>query len=714
MTRFLPTLAAVGLVCAGSFACQTAKKDSVQKVEERLPSPRAARPVDADQALAGAEEDLLSEAIARARSLDGAPAQPAPSAGKLTEVEEHLARLLLAGPRVRSWAAFGLGLRCDSAPQLVEPLLAASAGIWLSAATKGPDDELVVLARALGFCQTTSAEATLSGWLAPSPAADADVLIRSAAAGLGSLADLTGALSERSQAALLDAALARKDPFLLYPLSRLRNLPGAVGERLLEVAGSLLMDASLDSRLFAILALGSVADGVSTSALTQVLLKTSFSAAERSTAAHALARLGEPGQVALDEASASLLARGLPTEGKSALWAPLRATLEALDLPQRSTAELRKLAALAIPERTDGPAGATRRRLIWLRCRAADLLARDRTSSVTLTKCDPDAGLAFELAQIHVLARSRIELGRRQALEERLASKHPAVVEAALRLVAGHAELGDVRGMLQRALTAQAPGTRAVAAKILAAYPSRAHDPKRPESGPDPGIVQALRDILSQTGPDLPEETVASAMGAAAALSTLALKPLIEAHCKGPRPALRDSAERALAMLGGPGQRCPGPTTQERAEGAPPPPQPPLTLEFQSDFGPLRLVLDQPATSHARAWIRRRLESGELTRGPVHAMSPGLTVQFGDADGDGFESDLPVLDVPLEVSPAEFGRGSVGLSSFAAGALGSQLLVTLEPMPSLWGRRVLLGHAEGPWDLLWPGDPISDGRAAER
>jgi len=139
-----------------------------------------------------------------------------------------------------------------------------------------------------------------------------------------------------------------------------------------------------------------------------------------------------------------------------------------------------------------------------------------------------------------------------------------------------------------------------------------------------------------------------------------------------------------------------------------------LTLEFQSDFGPLRLVLDQPATSHARAWIRRRLESGELTRGPVHAMSPGLTVQFGDADGDGFESDLPVLDVPLEVSPAEFGRGSVGLSSFAAGALGSQLLVTLEPMPSLWGRRVLLGHAEGPWDLLWPGDPISDGRAAER
>ncbi len=101
---------------------------------------------------------------------------------------------------------------------------------------------------------------------------------------------------------------------------------------------------------------------------------------------------------------------------------------------------------------------------------------------------------------------SRIELGRRKAFEERLASKYPAVVSAALRLLASHVELGDVREPLHRALIAQAEGTRATAAKILAAHPSYAQDAKHPESGADERIVGALRAILGASGESIPKK----------------------------------------------------------------------------------------------------------------------------------------------------------------------------------------------------------------
>lgn len=687
--------------------CQAAK-EAPEKPSAR---PKEAAPKESalDPALvqSTAEARLVAEAIARARALD---ARPLPEKAATSEtpsaLEEQLTRLLLAGPEARTWAAFGLGRACSARAASVEPHLTVTAGSWSTSEPPPSADELRVLGIAIGSCQTRSAEATLAGWLAPAPAADADLLIRAAAAGLGALAEQHGALRESSQVALLDAAAARKDPFLLYPLSRLRNLPEAVSERLLEVAGGILVEQRPGGRSLAILALGGAADGRSAPALLQILASGSFSPSERSAAAHALARLGQRGQDALDEVANTLLARGVPGAPDDPLWAPLRATLDALDAPQKSSAELRKLAALPIAESSDSPRAPTRRRMIWLRCRAADLLARDRVHSVTLNKCDPDSGLTLELALVRVLERSRIELDRRKVWQERLASRHPQVVQAALRLIAGHPELGDVRAPLEQALRAEATGTRATAAKILAAYPARAHDPKHPDTGPEPRIIQALQAILDAPGELAAEETIAAAMGAAAALSTLALKPRIEAHCRGPRPALRDAAERALSMLGAPNQRCAPSAAPTNASAPTPALEPALTLAFQSDVGPLRLVLDRPGTSRARDWIEQRAKSGELTRGPVHAVSPGFSVIFGDADGDGFEGELPVMAEPLEVAPWDFAAGSVALSSFAPGAFGSQLLVALEPLPALVGRRVLLGHVEGPWHLLWPGDRL--------
>lgn len=688
--------------------CQGAQESPAERSERpKEAKQKEAAPLDPRLVQNAAEERLAAEAIGWARLLETTPEPEKAGTGPTNgPFEEQLTRLLLAEQSARTWAAFGLGRACAARPATVEPGLTVTSGVWSAAEPPPSEEELRVLGIAIGSCQTRSAEATLTGWLAPSPAADADRLIRAAAAGLGTLAELTGTLSEGSQAALLDAAAARKDPFLLYPLSRLRNLPEAVSERLLEVAGSILVEERPGGRALAILALGGAQGSLSAPALLQILVSGGFSPTERSAAAHALARLGGPGQAALDEVTNTLLARGVPSTTSDPLWSPLRATLEALDEPKQSAGELRKLAALPIAERSDAPNAALRRRMIWLRCRAADLLARDRIQSVTLNKCDPDSGLLLELSLVRVLARSRIELERRKVWDQRLESEHPQVVQAALRLIAGHVELGDVRAPLERALSAEATGTRATAAKILAAYPARAHDPKHPEAGPDPRIVTALKAILEASGTSIPEETVAAAIGAAAALSTLALRPLIEVHCRGGRPALRDAAARALSMLGTPGQRCQAASHRPEASAPAPAPESTLTLAFQSDVGPLRLVLDRPATGVARGWIEQRAKSGELTRGPVHAVSPGFSVMFGDADGDGFEGPLPAMSGPLEVAPWDFPAGAVSLSSFSPGAFGNQLLIGLEPLPALVGRRVLLGHAEGPWHLLWPGDRL--------
>jgi len=695
-----------------ALGCTSPKGSAAQ---EGVPKPSVAaataRP-DPALALANAQERLLAEAIARARKALERP--PTDKDAAETPIDERLTRLLLAGPEIRTWAAFGLGRHCAEHSAAALPLLVSAAAVWLAAEAPPNERELHVVANAIGACQTRGAEATLAGWLAPAPAADADALIQSAAMGLGALADATGTLRESSLAALLDATAARKDPILLYPLSRLRNLPEAVSERLLEVAGSVLVEDRPGTRVFAILALGAAESSLSAPALLQVLVSDSFSPGERAAAAQALARLGEHGQKALDEGTATLLSRGVPKEPTDTAWAPLRAALEGLDTPTRAKSELRKLAALPIAERAEGAAAAARRRAIWLRCRAADLLARDNSASPALAKCDPDAGPAFELAQIHVLSRSRIELWRKTAWEERLKSQHAPVVQAALRLIVSHPELGDVRSVLEKALGAESPGTRATAAKILAAYPSRAHDPKRPEDGPDPKIVAGLRAILEFSGDRLPEETMAAALGAAAALSTLALKPLIETQCRGPRPALRAAAQRALAILGSPGQRCPDPTAGKPEPAPAPVLEPGLTLEFESDLGPLRLILDQPSTARARAWVRARFEAGELSKGPVHGVGLGFSVQIGDADGDGFENDLPAPEAPLELGPWDVERGSVLMSSYAPDAVGSQLLVALEPLPALYGRRVLLGRAEGPWHALWPGDRLGQGRVVPR
>ena len=57
-----------------------------------------------------------------------------------------------------------------------------------------------------------------------------------------------------------------------------------------------------------------------------------------------------------------------------------------------SDPELRELGTVVLPEGKSIETDAQRRRLVWLRCRAADLLARTSSRSGTLLSCDPELG----------------------------------------------------------------------------------------------------------------------------------------------------------------------------------------------------------------------------------------------------------------------------------------------------------------------------------
>ena len=281
---------------------------------------------------------------------------------RLTQDEqEELERFLLLGQNERTWAAFGLGAhykRLDSPP--IEPLITAVASWFLDRTPPSPK-ELQAAAWALGSSGAELAEATLRGWLSPPPDQEAAPLILAGALGLGAFADRRGLLSERTQAALLDAAGREKNGVLLYPLGRLGRLSPAVSSRLLEVCGDLLVHKGAESRRPILFALGSSGSGAA-EPLGQVLLSSEYTEGERSAAAQALARLGSEGQQVLDRTTRDLLDRGLPTTETSTLWAPLVSALDGLSDAPQSRKALRQIATVVLPERESTERAALRRR----------------------------------------------------------------------------------------------------------------------------------------------------------------------------------------------------------------------------------------------------------------------------------------------------------------------------------------------------------------
>lgn len=615
---------------------------------------------------------------------------------------ELLFRLLSSDAVARRWAPLGLGLSCNekNATETENRLVNAVAG-WMSGTTPPTSDELGTAAWAIGACASPSAEDVLRSWLAPDPATAKTGQSAAGVFGLGALADRKGRLSERTQTALLDAAAREGRAELLQPLGRIGRLSEAVGAHILEVTGTLLTLKDRPGSRHALFALGSA--GPSAAApLTQVLLSEKYTPEERAAAAQALSRLGEVGQTALDESLRDLLGRGLPVSYDRELWVPLRAILENLRTVTEAKTNLAELGALVLPEGKEREKLAQRRRLIWLRCEAARLLAGKNYKAPALLSCDPEKGRDFRLAQLEVLGRDKLIGAREKEHLAALEAEDPVVAQAALRLLAGHQEVTRSAEILEKALKSKSPGTQATAAQIITTYPSRAHD-DRDKEGPREGVVLALKDLLSTENTEVAGEARAAAIEAAGAVGALSLKPAIEELCNGKTQAMWDPARRALALLGSKEANCPRTPPAASAAARELPGK--VTLIAETDVGQLILSVDGRDAPHSAAHFLKKVDTKYYDGLKVHGARAGFAVQFGDKDGDGYQ-DGPSGDLPHEVSPRPFTTGSFGMSAFSPGSQDAQIFVLLSDAPQLHGSRVHLGQVEGPFHLLAVGDVI--------
>jgi cyclophilin family peptidyl-prolyl cis-trans isomerase len=620
-----------------------------------------------------------------------------------TPSDSAIQRYLFGQPEERLWASFALGRHClalDS--DLITKSLVEAVSLW-SAELEPPDENLLqTSAWALGRCASSDFEDSFRPWLSSESQAQVPELLPAAILGLSTLVDRGTRLSERTQTLILDVAQREDRAELLLPLGRQGRLSDAVGAHLLEVAGAFLTGKKTEGRRQAIFALGSAGPSAAVP-LKQVLLGSHYSVQERAASAQALGRLGAAGQKELDEALFTLLEGGLPDRPDHPLWIPLITSLSSLETPNQARVSLQKLPALALPSGDEAKSAAQRRRLIWLRCRAAGLVAGAAESNKNLLNCDPSQGRIFALAQLQVLDRGELRGARLEIFLNHLKSEDPVISQAALRLLATHPEITSAQLILKNALGATNNGTKTLAAQLIHAYPRRAL-----EGGDDQKrnyLVSALGDVFESKS--LPQETRAAAMMAVGALGALNLKSKIMDVCSGEDPLLWEPATNALSLLGEQKATCPGKGDRPIAVHNPPVPSDtqPTTLVIDSDLGELRLTVEPKRAPQAVAHFLMQVDSGHYDQQHIIFGRYGLTVQFGDQNDDGYD-DIPAPGLPFEVSPEPFSKLSVGMGSFAPGAENTQLFVTVSDAPQLFGTRIHLGHAEGPWELLVWGDEL--------
>jgi cyclophilin family peptidyl-prolyl cis-trans isomerase len=615
-------------------------------------------------------------------------------------------RYLLGDPSERIWAPLGLGLHCEKTNrhQTVE-LLTSAMATWVSSPPPLTSEEAQIAAWAIGSCATDSSERVLRSWLSPDPSAQLGQLVRAAAWGLGAYADSQGHLSERTQSALVNAAAREKDAQILWALGRIDRISEAVGAHLLEVTGELLTQDPPKGRRAALFALGRAGPSA-VSPLSQVLLSSKFSASERAAAAQALANLGQAGQKGLDETVDILLSRGLPSKVDDPRFIALKAALLGLESAEQSRKAFFLLRSLNLPDSANKERAALRRRLLWLRCRAADLYARDNPSDAALLSCDPEHGREQKLAQLRVLDRIRLERDNLKIYAGLLKDEDVVVAQAALRMTANHPELANSDEYLLAALQSPVPGLKTVAGQIIAAYPARAFSAD--DTAPSDSIVAALAQILKNHS--LPLETRGAALAAAGASQALTLKPAVEELCKSSESPLWAPAQSALALLGSPQAQCKGEkkTLQKSA-----PKGKEVELIAETDIGTLRLLVQPEDAPQTAAHFLQRVDAGFYDGTVIFGAREGFALQLGDKNGDGYEDEL-APGLPHEVSPTAFSALSFGMASSAPGAQDTQLFVLVADAPQLTASRVRLGTVSGPWDQLVVGDVIQTIRRAQQ
>lgn len=615
--------------------------------------------------------------------------------------QEMFARALLETGPVRKDAALGLGQLCAEPPSApsplpsVESLLEMTASLWALSDPPPTSDELSALALALGQCGTERAERALLAWVDAPREPSLPPAGRAAAAGLAALASRRGGLSERTLARLLDKAETEKSAVFLAPIGRITRLPRAVAERTIDVAGKILTARGSESRRDAIFALGS-AGPRARGALSATVLTKNYLLSERTAALETLARLGKDGQEKLDELTLALLDQGIPKKATDPAWVVLLSALSSLEKAKVSSDALDLVRKGPLPPVTSETTqkgrllAAQRRRLILLRCRAAEIQAGSDWSHKLLRSCDPDGGSAGKLALLRALDRTVISGSGRAELAGLLEDQDPVIRTAALALFGSHRELADAAELfLKRARTGTAE-QKVVALRAIAAHPERFMS-----EAADSGALPFVREALSGTAGEPFVEL--AALGAAGALGQPELAASVERYCQvqGPNAfALGRAARRALALLGKSPQKCEPRWLPESI-----PSVEPVEVTMMSDLGPLSLTFDpKRAPSAARRVLELLTKS---SGGPVRATRAGYLLEWAPAAQT--PSEGPAIPNELELlapRASEFGIGP----AFAQGA--PVLFFALSDAPELAGQKIMLGQATGPFELLVPGDFI--------
>ncbi|HEU5077430.1 MAG TPA: HEAT repeat domain-containing protein [Polyangiaceae bacterium] len=707
------TGALVGGMFFGNMACASDPPGSTQ------PSPSASASAPQRAPDAAVFERLRSSEHRR----DSGALRPADLTNRDARVRREAARALarIADTRaveplrgllrdedgaVVTWAAYGLGHTCKGREPKLVPELVLRAASWAAEAHEvSPNRDpspLSAIAQSLARCGTPEAERSLRAWLSQPALTD------TAALALGTLAGLHERLEDASLVALLDVAARSESapPHALYAFTRLPALGATVQERLRKVAMAALARGGL-ARTFAIRALG-VTGAPGVEALRKLLLDERATTNERSAASLALRRLGDAGELGLEQALPDLIERGLTSERLlSPTFGPLLTTLEGIGLPLGQAKQaLSQLQALPLPPASEP---AARRRVVVLRCRAAALLAGSASAARHLLECDPEPnGVVGQLARISVLDRAPLTGARLRSWERFTDAEPPSVRQAALRLLGNHPEVAGAARVLAKALAAEATGTVATAAQILAAFPERGSSEPGPAGAPQPELIQAFQAALTVADKRASVEALSALLDAAGSLQLLSAKPALERYCASDQPTLRQHAERALARLGDKARRCDSFSPPAHA-----PPEvaraarltQPLMLALATDIGELALTLDPSEAPVAVQRIVDLVESGYYDAMAVHRVVPGFVVQFGDKLGDGF-GDGGQRPLRCETSPRAFEPFDVGMALAGRDTAATQVFVALDRYPRLDGEYAWVGRAGPEWLRVAQGDRI--------
>ena len=650
---------------------------------------------------------------------------------------------------VIAWAAYGLGFSCkghekESVSALVARALSRPAATAAVDPTAAPAlDADAAIRRAIGRCGAEASEPTLVAWLAEPRSRAA-----AAAYGLGDLATAKQKLREETLVALLNlaagSASAPPIPEALFPVSRLENVPLSVVDRIREVATARLGEPS-EARIFAIRALGRAGDGAADTLARVLNTPASFAAPERAEAARQLKRLGKAGQRALNDALPALVPSSDPVALTGLVgedFGVVLAVLQMLDGPGSARKALAELAALPAPPKPPEPVA---RRVAWLRCSAARVLAGANYRDKALLGCE--AGLAppgsppdvdgFPMSSIAgravVAAIGGAEIVGPRLVAFRAYALHGdrRAREAALELLEKHDEVDSAAAILVEALGAKETGIIEGAADVLAKKPQRAGEPaRRPgkkekrkkdrEPGavevadplaPSPTLVKALLAALAQPAVDLDPELSDSLIDAVGALALKDAKARLDVLCGSSYPTTREHAAKALALLGD-RKECPAhpiaaaPRELDARVAAK------TTITFEADPGSLTITLDPALAPAIVTRVVELVKSGYYDGMIVHRVEPWYVTQFGAPFGDGSGGPEGKASIPCETTPLPFAERSVGIALSGRDTGSSQLFVMHTRAPNLDGNYAIVGTATGPWGAFVDGDSIRHAKVA--